>query len=173
MADHKLKLTVAGQTFEAEGTPDDVERQFQIWREMVTSMPVVASPPPERSAALAKTPQTEQPPTTGLERLFNREGPVVTLGVLPTGAQAEADAAVLLLYANRELLGDPQVTGVRLMQGLSRSGVTVQRVDRLFGDYMPGYVIRSGKHRGVRYRLTTQGAVKAQQLIAELLAMIG
>ena len=173
MADHKLKVRVGAHEFEAEGSQESVERQFQMWKELIVAAPAgptLASPPPLTGQTLPPQGQTQG---DGFEKLFRKEGLVVMLAVLPNGGDdRETNAALLVLLGQKLLVGEDQITGTRLMQGLNRSGINVERVDRMFGDIMGQYVIRSGVRKAVRYRLTTLGLNRAQEIAKELLAMV-
>jgi hypothetical protein len=107
------------------------------------------------------------------DKLFRHDGEVVSLSVLPNGDRREPDAALLLLLARRHYLAEDLVTGGRLRQGLMQSGINVERVDRMFEEYMDTYVIRSGQHRAVRYRLTNPGRIKAVELARSLAEVVG
>ena len=170
MEPYRLKVRVGVHEFEAEGSQEAVERQFALWRELVTSLP---SPPPVVTPLSGQVTPTGNvtivpvpPPAggSGLDKIFRREGRVITLTVLPTGDQREQDAALLLMLAQQIYNSEDMVTGNTLLEGLKRSGLSVERIDRLFGDYMEQYVLRNGVHRAVRYRLTNPGAAKAREL---------
>ena len=68
--------------------------------------------------------------------------------------------------------GAEQVGGSALNDGLSISGLTVERIDRAWGGHLAGNVIRTGVRRGVKYRLTHPGLARAKELAAGLLAMV-
>jgi hypothetical protein len=171
---YRLKIRIGGNEFEAEGDKDAVQSQFEAWKDLVANMPAstptLASPPPPALGAPAPLPSLGLPAggSALFEKLFRREGPVVSITILPTGTNRDADAALLILFGQKLYNGDDQVTGGRMGQGLDHSGVAVPRVDRMFGDYMPQYVIRSGVRRAVRYRLTNPGYAKAQEIATEL-----
>lgn len=177
MADHKLRVRIGDHEFEAEGSEESVERQFALWKEILataapkTPAPALASPPP---AVILPPPLPQGGMATpeGLDRAFRRDGPIITLSVIPNGPNRDADAGLLVLLGHRLLLTEDNITGTRLLQGLNRSGVSVDRADRMFGDYMPQYVIRSGARKAVRYRLTNLGINKAQEVARELLALV-
>jgi hypothetical protein len=168
MEPFKLRVKIGPHEFEAVGDQESVERQFERWRELVAALPAIPSelpsPPPGEGGS-------ELPPGE-FDKVFRRDGEVISLSVLPTGDRAEADAALLLLLGQRQYVSTDLVTGGRLLQGLERSGLTVGRADRVFGDYIPRFVIRSGQHRAVRYRLTNLGLTRAQELMEELLRMV-
>lgn len=200
MEPFKLKLKVGVHEFEAEGEQETVERQLAVWREMIGSMPisppVAASPPPP-----AAYPQVVQLQPAGgipsresfglpslqvqgqvqvsdsisrgeLDRLFDHRGPVVTLTMIPSTDQREADAALLLLLGQREYNAVDLVTGSRLQEGLRLSGLSIPRIDRSWGSHMDTNVLRVGSHRGVKYRLTNPGLARARELARELIGRL-
>lgn len=177
MEPFRLRLKVGVHEFEAEGDQESVERQLAVWRDLIATTPAatsspLASPPPPPGGPAGGEPgpppagQTEDRAT--YEKIFGRDGGVVALSVLPNGERREADAALLILLGQKVYNLEDQVTGGRLLSGLERSGIRVARADRMFGDYMDRYVIRSGTHRAVRYRLTIPGFQAAQTLAREL-----
>lgn len=174
-----MKVRIGDHEFEAEGSAEVVAKQFDAWKELIQALPAapaLASPPPELPPAppAPPLPPLDRSPLTndGIETAYRREGPVVTLSLVPEGATREPDAGLLVLLGHRTLLNEQEITGTRLMQGLSRSGISVARADRLFGDYMPQYVLKSGTRKGTRYRLTNMGASKAMEIVKELLSRV-
>jgi hypothetical protein len=179
MEPFRLRLKIGPHEFEAEGDQETVERQFALWRELVSSpaasTPTLPSPPPPATGATtpAPTPPVEpEGPVVPFDRLFRHDGEIVSLSALPNGARREADAALLLLLARKHYLAEELVTGGRLRQGLADSGIPVERVDRVWDDYMEIYVTRSGQNRAVRYRLTNPGRSKAVELARGLADMV-
>lgn len=181
MEPFRLKLKVGQHEFEAEGEQDVVEKQLAIWRDLIASpssvAPTLPSPPTviaggaaEGTAVASATPGPES--REELDRLFDHRGPVVSLTMLPVGPQREADAALLLLYGQRFYNGAENsggVTGGRLLEGLRLSGLSVERVDRIWGAHDGVHVIRAGSKRGVRYRLTHPGLARAREIAQGLL----
>lgn len=180
MEPFRLKMKVGSHEFEAEGDQETVERQLLEWKALIlavpaavpVAVPVAVTVPVTPSPAAPATPPAQTLLGTVLGKVFKQEDRIVTLTALPTGPQAEADASLLLLLGYRDLTQEELVTGGRILQGLQRSGMSVQRADRVFGDYMDRFVIRVGVHRAVRYRLTNQGMLKAQELAKELAQMV-
>ena len=184
MEPFRLKLKVGPHEFEAEGSQENVEKQLAIWRELIgsplISAPALASPPPPAPATATPAVTPIIPPAlNGLpesredfSKLFKHDGRVVSLTVLPTGEQREADALLLLMLGQRVFNGAEQVGGSALNDGLSISGLTVERIDRAWGGHLAGNVIRTGVRRGVKYRLTHPGLARAKELAAGLLAMV-
>jgi len=180
----RLKLKIGPHEFEAEGAQETVERQFAVWRELIASpsasaQPPISAPPaagpaspPPAVPSLIVSAMTDDIPRPHYDRLFRHEGRVVSLTILPTGADREANAALLLLLGQQVYNAEALVSGGDILQGLQRSGIPVQRADRVFGGHMDTNVIRVGQHRAVKYRLTTLGLPLARQLAKELLTMV-
>jgi hypothetical protein len=185
MEPFKLRIKIGSHEFEAEGEQESVERQFALWRELIASSPApqpdkLPSPPPEETpkapagdkAAEVVVPQAPVTDTAVYRKIFMADGPVVYLTVLPTGEQAEANAALLILLGQRDLLGQDMVTGGRVLQGLERSGMNVERADRVFSAHIPHNVLRVGQHRAVKYRMTHPGLSAATTLGKDLADMV-
>jgi hypothetical protein len=175
-----LKLKVGQHEFEAEGEQETVERQLAVWRDLIASpsavQPPASAPPPPAVTPAPTEGQSAFGPLVDdrafYDRLFHHRGPVVSLTVLPTGPQREADAALLLLLGQKVYNGDQPVTGGRLLEGLKLSGLSVERVDRVWGPHTDSNVIRAGAKRGVKYRLTHPGNARATEIAKELLSKL-
>jgi hypothetical protein len=175
MEPFRLKLKVGPHEFEAEGEQESVERQFSLWRELIASpsgvIPVAPSPPPAppgTQPSSAALPELEAK-RSDYERLFHHDARVVSLTVLPNGAQRAADAALLVLLGQRTFNQLETVTGQQITDGLKLSGLSVERMDRNWGDHLDVNVLRAGQRRGVKYRLTNPGLVRAREIANELL----
>jgi hypothetical protein len=180
MEPFRLRLKIGPHEFEAEGDQDTVERQFALWRELVSSpaaspptLPSPPPPPPEASTAAPAPLVASEGQAVPFDKLFRHDGELVSLSALPNGDHREPDAALLLLLARRHYLAEELVTGGRLRQGLMESGINVDRVDRMLEEYMNNYVIRSGQNRAVRYRLTNPGRTRAMELARTLADVVG
>lgn len=179
MEPFRLKLKVGQHEFEAEGDQESVERQLSVWRELIvgpaSSAPTLPSPPPGTpsppvapgEALSAFGPLVDD--RAAYDRLFHHRGPVVSLTMLPTGPQRDADTALLLLLGQMVYNGDQPVTGARLLEGLKLSGISVLRVDRIWGSHTDINVVRAGSKRGVKYRLTHPGSTRAKEIAQELI----
>jgi len=179
MEPFRLKLKVGQHEFEAEGEQESVERQFAMWRDLIASpsaQPPASAPPP---APAITTPAVDSPPLgvvadprTEFDKIFRHEGRIVSLTIIPNGPQKMADAALLMLLGQQIYNGDDLVTGGQVLDGLKRSGISVERADRVFGEHMDQNVIRIGAHRGVKYRMTNPGVARAKELARGLVAMV-
>jgi hypothetical protein len=181
MEPFRLKLKVGQHEFEAEGDQESVERQLAVWRELIASpssaIPVAPSPPPitpplppSGEAALPIPPAVE-PRRTEYDRLFQHDARVVSLTAMPNG-QRIADSALLILLGQKIYNNADLVTGQQITDGLAQSGITVERMDRSWGEHLDVNVLRSGQRRGVKYRLTNPGLAKAKEIANELLSTL-
>jgi hypothetical protein len=152
----RIKIKLGEHEFEADGPPDAVEAQVRtfvrlIGREEKTEAKPAEIPPP--------------PPITKVARI---NGKVVSLNV-PCQSLEQAVMAVLL--GQRQLRGNPFVAGTEIMAGLRASGHRVERADNILKrQAMLGNVVVTGKRRLKRYRLTTDGAERAQKIAQALAA---
>jgi hypothetical protein len=189
MEPFRLRMKIGAHEFEAEGDQETVERQFALWRELLTITPTSASPPPPTVpqqasgmagvgaeslngvSAAATTPievGSAIPP--GYSKIFSQDGALLSLTVLP-GEDRVGDAGLLLLLGHREFNKLDQVGGGVLLEGLQRSGYRIDRVDRVY-DRSPDLVMRTGAKRGVKYRLNNPGLARARELAKELIGMV-
>src|SRR5262249_24841496 len=77
------------------------------------------------------------------------------------------DALLLLIYAHQKLHPGDFASALLLTEGLRRSGVEVQRLDRLLAG-RERMVARMGTKKPTDYRLTHAGYAYAARLFAEL-----
>jgi hypothetical protein len=162
MEPYRLKLKVGEHEFEAEGPTDAVQRQFEDWKELIASLPRQTNDTP---AANANQENSEKPSETALpsmDKIFRADGRVISLTAPPNSIP---EAALLVLLGQRHYRTNEQVTGSEVMDGLQQSGFKMARVDRMMDALAnEGLVIRSGQHRGTRYRLSNTGLTRAQQI---------
>lgn len=168
MDSFKLKTTVLGESFEGEGSFVQVLEAYKIWLERIGTPTKTASV----ITAQQKTAQVQKPHVAaekGGSKLFSEDGNQLILRVLPDGEGRQGDALLVSLIGYLEMKGLPQVTGVRLMQTLERSGSGVDRIDRVAAPLKEkGLLTRMGRFRGTKYQLTPQGEREAHR-ICELL----
>jgi hypothetical protein len=111
-------------------------------------------------------------------KIFVPDGPVVYLSAPPHAASGAPDlerSGLLLLLGFRLYKNEESVSGKQLMDGLNKSGFSVLRADRVLDPYMGGSdaaVMRFGKKRGVRYRLTNKGLTLARTYAREVASMV-
>jgi hypothetical protein len=84
----------------------------------------------------------------------------------PVGVTPEADAVLLLLFAYKQLRGDEDIPVTTLNAALIQSGCRVKRLDRILKDYLHNRsIVRTGRGKGGKYRLTNLGFQKAEGLL--------
>ncbi len=167
---YKLKIKVGDHEFEAEGPPESVERQFETWKELI------ATAPRQKYTTPAIDPNEEEKPENGegaqlaFDKIMRVEDRIVSLTAPP---ELAPEAALLILLGQRQLRSNEAVTGNEMMEGMQQSGFRLARVDRVLEALASdGSVIRSGAHRGTRYRLSNTGFTKAMGITRTVLARI-
>lgn len=182
MESHRLRMKIGPHEFEAEGTVEEVNRQFNLWKELIAgpqTAPNVAQPVPAVAAPTTTTdtlPASGQPDTAPFfPEIFSadaRKG-IVSLRIHPPGDSRDADAGLLLVYAFRRLLNVEQVLAGRLKDALELSGIRVDRIDRTIGAYhQAGLLMKSGFGKGGKYSLSLTGMQRAEHLAHELAAQL-
>lgn len=169
MEPYRLKVKVGAHEFEAEGTPEDVRAQFEMWRELIAMSGVATPPAPPPGAAGSAPGQPAPDSRADFDRLFRHDGRVVSLTMAPDRAE---DALLLLLLGQKVYNSDDLVTGSQLQDGLKITGLPMDRVDRGWGEHLGSNVVRIGQRRAVRYRLTNPGDRRAREIAKELLARL-
>ncbi len=166
MDTYKLKVKIGVHEFEAEGSQEAVERQFEVFKELISSVPAHKT----ESTITANT-GTAAPPaaitkSSSFDKIFKVNGRVVSLTALPDTVE---NAALLLLLGQAIYRENHTATASEIIDGLELSGHRVDRIDRLMEDFISdGIVLRSGQRKGTRYRLTNQGLAKAQALATDV-----
>jgi hypothetical protein len=180
MEPFRLRMKIGVHEFEAEGDQESVERQFALWREMVTATPSQLPSPPPRDppppgngglGPVLPVPLGGVDPS-GFEKIIRRDGKSLSLSVLPHGDNRVADAALVLMIAHKAYNQLDQVGGGALLEGLQQSGYDLDRVDRAIERYIPEFILRSGVRRAVKYRLSNPGLNRAINLARELMDMV-
>jgi hypothetical protein len=181
----KIRVKVGNHEFEAEGSQEIVERQFQLFKEMV-STPTT----PESTKKTLQLPADGTEPNvpeggnpdgsdgntiTPYKKLFSEDDGRLSLQYLPEGNDRDEKAVLLLLFGHKLLFKQDTVLGGRLVKGLQQSGLKVNRIDHALDAYIGGpspSVLQSGIRRGKNYRLTNVGVVKAKTIAEELSQMM-
>lgn len=174
----KLRVNIDGQEFEAEGQADLVNRQFEVFRLMIQE--ASGSPQEDAShrrrepAGPALTPHKlvgENRTDSDLSKLF-RIAPhsgLLSLRQPPPGKYPEADTVLLLLFGHKRFRSEEDVPVTVLTEALKQSGCPVKRLDRILTIYTRDHsVIRSGRGKGGKYRLTNLGLTKAEAIAREI-----
>jgi hypothetical protein len=173
---HRIKTKIGDHEFEAEGTPEFVQEQFRIFKEMVDSAPKNPQnvlPPATRSSTMAEVKPSTDNVEASLRKImtFDEAERIVSLTVRPPTAE---DAVLLILFGQKEMLGHESVTGGTIMEGItSTGGLQVARVDRLLEKLgKDGDVIVLGQHRSKTYRLTNSGLNRAREIASAMLFLV-
>ncbi len=187
----KLKLRVKASDYEleAEGSRDFLNEQYEAFKQLledVAQKQVVSksrekddfSSSHESQVSPLPRDKTDVPggsPVKSFQKLlvWNDRSQRVTSTVLPDGPTRIADTVLLFLLGYRELRGLSQISALLLNQALKAAGFDDYRLDREMAPYLKAkLVLRSGAGKGSRYRLTTRGVKKAQELVQSLAALI-
>ena len=187
----KLKLRVKASDYEleAEGSRDFLNEQYEAFKQLledVAQKPVVSKSREKNDFSSSRESQvsplpgdkTDVPggsPVKSFQKLlvWNDRTQRVTSTVLPDDPTRIADTVLLFLLGYRELRGLSQISALLLNQGLRSAGFDDFRLDREMAPYLKAkLVLRSGVGKGSRYRLTTRGIKKAQDLVHTLAALI-
>jgi len=187
----KLKLRVKASDYEleAEGSRDFLNEQYEAFKQLledVAQKPVVSKS--REKIDIPSSRESETPPLPGdktdvpgrsqaksFQKLlvWNDRTQRVTSTVLPDGPTRIADTVLLLLLGYRELRGLSQISALLLNHALKAADFDDYRLDRELAPYLKArLVLRSGVGKGTRYRLTTRGVKRAQELVQALAALI-
>jgi hypothetical protein len=165
----RIKVKIGDHEFEAEGPTEIVTRQFEAFKEMIsTDSRIIAGPGSGKTAitlqAMEKLASAAHVP---IEKVMHVSGRVISLTALP---QSIEDAALLIMLGQKDLRNNLTVTGQEIGDGLAQSGRPVPRVDRIMEKAIhEAFVLKTGIKRGTRYRLTNQGLSKALNVSKELI----
>lgn len=165
----KIRMKIGDHEFEAEGSSEIVQAQFQTFRELLST---IGNSAPAVEIAKPADPPPIQPNTAHvqLERIMRSQGRIVSLTAMPGSTD---DAALLIVLGNRDLRNNETVTGGEIGDGLAQSGRPVPRVDRIMEKLIAeNYILKSGYRRATRYRLSNIGQQKALTIARELIASL-
>ncbi len=162
-SNYKLQVRLGSAEFSAEGPEETVKQAFEKFLKAVSSSPdrsLIEASPAEKESPLAQVLKAGQPI---FDKVFFREGDVVSLRLLPPdSANRNAEAAILLLYGFQTLLQLSEVPITKLNAGLRKSGLSFERLDSFFGTHKHLY-LRGGTRSGARYTLNNQGVAQAEE----------
>ncbi|MDT7041296.1 hypothetical protein [Candidatus Nitronereus thalassa] len=185
----KLRIKVSENEFEAEGTPRAVTEQFALFRDLVKELTNNTFPSQikakENPAGNAQEPGPPLPgrspqklnsaPNLPLHKLFTHDPTTsqLTPRVISPGRANAEETILLLLLGCRELKNQLEVPALQLNRILKLIGGTQSRLDRVLADSLKKqWLLKSGRGKGGKYRLTTLGIEKAQSKAQELAALI-
>lgn len=171
MDTYKLRVKIGSHEFEAEGPPKDVKAQFEAWKELIGSLPIATG-----SEAGGKLPPyvTEVKTREGYTAPWDifrvdDKRKLVTLRVHPSGENKDADAALLTLYGYKQALQQDEVPVTKLKESMEVSGLRPERIDRTLGVHMKtGLIMKTGRAKGGKYRLTNTGFNSADAMARSL-----
>ena len=154
----KLQIKYGSYEFSAEGAEETVQNSLKTFIRLVSQQNIVTADAVDGPARVA------------YEKLFRIRGRIVSL-VVPAKIE---DAALLILFAQRQLAGKTRVTGGEIMSGLRASGLPIRRGDYLMKKHAAdGYLVTNGRNRALTYGLTKTGVDKAMQAARYLLPLLG
>ena len=174
----KIRIKLGEFEFEAEGNENTVARQFEKFQELVTTIKIQPTPNPTPNLVLHKTKHhdsssKDSPSLPHLEEIFQNDprSSLLLCHRPPSGKEGqEANVILLLLLGYRELRATEEVSVLVLKQALKRSSFPVSRLDRILHNYQrERFVLKSGRGKGGKYRLTSLGLQKARAMAAQLL----
>lgn len=172
MDTYRIKVKLGEYEFEAEGPSEIVREQFESFKQIVSSIPPKQDTPisPQTQQDTATQSVTEDTSSSLYDKVFKVDGRVVSLTALPP---TPIDAILMVVLGQRHYRKNEAVTGSEIMDGLQLSGYTIERIDRQMDKFVSdGLVIRIGKARATRYRLTNQGLLKAQTIAKDVIATV-
>jgi hypothetical protein len=103
-----------------------------------------------------------------LMRIFDlREDGTVTLRMPPTGADASADALLLLLYGYYRLKNEECVLATQLFRAAAQSGFALRRSANEYARHSR-LVVRGGHRKGSHYSLSSQGLEMVREITARI-----
>ncbi len=173
-----IKLRVKGGEweFEAEGDAKTVTQQFEKFQELVNSWKATSPekqrlqiPPPQNHHLHSSNKHELSLPS--LDRIFETDphSSILLCRTPPPGKESEAKLVLLLLLGYRELRGVVEVSVLALKQAIKQSLHPVLRLDRVLHNYARDrFVIKIGRGKGGKYRLTPLGIKKAFAIADEL-----
>lgn len=170
---YKLRVKIGPHEFEAEGPKDVVISQFETWKELIAS-PSAAQPTNPRFPPAVTEVRTREGYAAPWD-IFNADEKhkLITLRVHPTGDTREADAVLLTLYGYRQTWQQDEVPVTRIKESLEVSGLRPGRIDRAVAPYIrSGLLIKTGRGKGGKYRLTNTGFAKADEMARTLFEKI-
>ena len=172
----KLRIKIGEFEFEAEGEASRVVSQFEWFQSLVSPAtispsnfepPHVAPPPGVEKKSLAN-PSVGFPPW---EQLFETDphSSILLCRLPPSGKESEAKLILLLLLGYLEIRKVTEVPVVALKHAIKYSLRPVLRLDRIVREYVRDrFLIKIGRGKGGKYRLTSLGISKAQGIAEEL-----
>jgi hypothetical protein len=164
---YKLHVKIGPAEFLGEGPEEAVKDAYQ---QFLAALPFLETlTPPTLTSQYERTP--EKPSGVEdklLEMAFRKDDDTVSLRHLPPADRASraGDAAILILYGFKKLLGQDDVLVTKLNEALRTSGVSADRVDRMIAVHSQLYR-KGGQRSGGRYALNNQGELQAENWLRQ------
>ena len=171
MENAKLKIKIGDHEFEAEGPTELVQAQFATFRDLVLNISVSKQVQPATIVSeVARPAALVDNGAPVFDKIMRQDGRIVSLTA--RGASIE-DEIMLVLLGQKILRNNESVTGAEITSGLKVTGGAIGRIDfKLDKLSNEGNVITIGTHRARRYRLTNQGAAKAQEIAKAVISTV-
>ena len=170
---HHIRIKIGDAEFEASGAPDQVQSQYDafIAQHQAHLAGFAAMKRPDKPTKLQVS--TENDPridndalAEAAARAFSTDGDMVSLNVLPRTPNAQADALLMILWGYEHLRGEHTVMATEFMRAAKRSGIQIDRIDRIIAPNQQ-YYVRGGSRKGARYSLNNPGRIQAEKLVRE------
>jgi hypothetical protein len=171
---YRLKIKIGDHEFEAEGPVEVVHEQFEMFKQLITSLPnpQTQNPPAgQKSGIVARDTVNLAINAEDLSKIMRLNDRIVSLTVRPKGLE---EAILLIIFGQKTLRSNDLTTGGEILEGLQATGgFSFGRIDRLMEQLgRDGDVIVTGARRSKRYRLTNTGLGKVQAIAGELLSTV-
>lgn len=177
---HKLRVKIGPHEFEAEGSEPSVQEQFQSFKDLIST--VQAAPPASSQTSELSSDTTKDESDTvdensnNLQRklsiLFDHDAKrgLVTLRILRSGKERNAESFLLVIYGYYLLRNEEEVPVTKLKASLTQSGIGIDRLTKPATQYVNSkMILKIGKAKGGKYRLTNTGRAEAKKLLEETL----
>lgn len=179
---HKIHVKLGDFEFSGEGSEDSVKEQFSQFIELVKSIHGTSnglnrqdvkpkSHAKDENASIGNSRQLDvgAEPTT-ISRVFIQDTRVgISLRVLPKTEYRDPDTLILLLYGFGKIMSVHDVLGGALIDSAKQSGITIDRVDKVFPVSYADFYTKAGNRKGSRYGLTNRGIAKAEEILRTIL----
>lgn len=170
-SNYKLHVKLGSSEFDGEGPEGAVKDAYQQFLQALSSVPPPTPTPILKPVPFGDLNMYQKPSGVAdelLNRAFLKEGEIVSLRHMPPADRPNrnADAAILILYGYKKLLGQDDVLVTKLNEALRRSGITMERVDRFITANMQLYR-KGGQKSGGRYALNNLGESQAEAWLTE------
>jgi hypothetical protein len=184
----RLKMRIGEAEFEADVPENKVQPMYNQFlsmlerRHQAPGTPVSYASLSGTATEANRTPVVEVAPRNGspiepfgetpdkalLMRIFDlREDGTVTLKMPPTGADANADALLLLLYGYYRLKNEEYVLATQLFRAAAQSGFALRRSANEYARHSR-LVVRGGHRKGSHYSLSSQGLAMVREITARI-----